>query len=253
LAAAEYTASSGPNIIGPTIFGHNGAANAVSTAAIPYDNAAVPETYSSRGPIAYYFGPVTGNTPAAALATPQVLNKPDLAATDNVQTTFFIDNSSGVYRFGGTSAAAPHGAAVAALQRQANPFLNVGQVVGAQEATAVAVGGFNHNAVGAGLINANAAVGANPPLAPQTTIDKDPKKHVTTKAVTYKFSADLPGVSFVCKIDRSKPQLCASPVRVTHLDYGKHKFQVIAFNGNAADSSPAKDKFKRVSRRGRHL
>ena len=252
-AAVEYETATGSDIIGPTIFGHNGAPNAVSTAAIPYDNAATAETYSSRGPLSLYFGPVNGTTPAAPLASPQVLNKPDLAATDNVQTTFFLDNSSGVFRFAGTSAAAPHAAAVAALQKQANPFLSPAQVVGAQEATAVPVGSFGHADVGAGLINANAAVGANPPIAPETTITKDPKKHVTSKRVKYKFTANLPGVSFICKIDKSKPQLCASPVRVIHLSYGKHKFQVAAVNGNAIDPSPAKDKFKRVSRRGRHL
>jgi hypothetical protein len=90
-------------------------------------------------------------------------------------------------------------------------------------------------------------------VAPETLITKDPKDKITGKSATYKFAANLPGVTFLCKIDRGKPQLCASPIRVVHIPYGRHKFQVAAINGNAIDASPAKDKFKRVSRRGRHL
>jgi hypothetical protein len=251
-AGVEYATPTGSDIIGPTIFGHNGAPGAVSTAAVSYDNGAAPEPYSSRGPITLYLGPVNGTTPAAPIA-PQVLTKPDLTGTDGVQTTFFADNSSGVYRFSGTSAAAPHAAAVAALQKQANPFLNTSQVVGAQAASAVAVGGFNHDAVGAGLINAAGAVGLNPPIAPETEITKDPKDKLTGRKATYKFASNLPGVTFLCKIDRSKPEVCVSPTKVVNIPYGRHKFQVAAINGNAIDTSPDKDKFKRVSRRGRHL
>jgi hypothetical protein len=252
LSAAEYTTSGGPNIIGPTIFGHNGGPNVVSTAAIPYDNAAAPETFSSRGPVAYYFGPVSGTTPAQPIA-PQVLNKPDLAATDNTQTTFFGNqDASGIFRFAGTSAAAPHAAAVAALQKSANPFLTVPDVVGAQEATASAVGGFGHTDVGAGLINAVGAIGAHPPLVPETTITEAPKKHVFSKSVTYQFESNLPGSQFVCQIDNSKAVLCSSPVRVNHIPYGRHRFFVSALFNNQLDQTPATDQFKRKHRLGRH-
>jgi Subtilase family len=250
---AEYKTPTGSDIIGPTIFGHNGAPNAVSTAATSYDNAAAPEPYSSRGPITLYLGPVNGTTPAAPLATPQLLNKPDLTGTDGVQTTFFADNSSGLYRFSGTSAAAPHAAAVAALQKSANPGLTVAQVVGAQEATAVPVGSFGHADVGAGLINAAAAVGVNPPSIPDTEITKEPDNKIFGKSVTYKFTSNIPGAKFLCKIDTGKPQACGSPIRVVHIPYGRHKFQVAAVNGNQIDPSPAKDKFKRKHKHGRQL
>ncbi len=255
LADIEYKAPTTPtDIIGPTIFGHNGGANTVSTAAIPFNNSAAPEDFSSRGPAAYYFGPVSGTTPAAALPSAQVLNKPDLAATDGAQTTFFGNqDSSGIFRFSGTSAAAPHAAAVAALQKSANPFLSVGDVVGAQEATASAVGGFGHTDVGAGLVNAVGAIGAHPPLIPETTITKEPKKHVFTKSVTYKFESNLPGSQFVCQIDNSKAVFCSSPVRVKHIPYGRHRFLVGALFNNQLDPTPASDKFKRKHRRGRHL
>lgn len=256
LAAAEYTTSSGPNIIGPTIFGHNGGPNVVSTAAIPYNNSQAPESFSSRGPVAYYFGPVNGTTPAAALPSPQVLNKPDLAATDNVQTTFFGgQDSAGVFRFAGTSAAAPHAAAVAALQKSANPLLSVGDVVGAQEATAMPVGGFGHNDVGAGLVNAGSAISLHPTVFPETTITQEPRRHVFSKSVTYAFQSDQAGAQFVCQIDRSRPVFCSSPVRVKRIPYGKHRFYVAALSplNGQLDPTPATDKFKRKHRGGRHL
>jgi hypothetical protein len=40
-------------------------------------------------------------------------------------------------------------------------------------------------------------------------------------------------------------------VRVVKIPYGKHKFQVVAINGNTRDPTPDKDKFKRKRRTGR--
>ncbi len=248
---ADIQTTTAPDVAGPTIFGHNGSLNSISTAAIPYDDASKPENFSSRGPVVNYFGPVSGTTPAAALPSPQVMSKPDIAATDNVQTTFFIDNSSGVYRFSGTSAAAPAAAAIAALQKSANPFLSPQQILAAQRSTAVPVGAFGPLDVGAGLIDAVAAIGANPPIVPNTTITKEPKRKVFKKSVTYKFTSDVPGSSFICQIDRSKPVGCAAKVRVKRLSYGKHRFRVAAVFNGQVDPSPAKDKFKRKRKRGR--
>ena len=74
---------------GPAIFGHNGTGAGMSVAAVPFSNSGAIEEYSSRGPVTHYFGPVIGTTPAAPLASPQVLAKPDIAATDGGATTFF--------------------------------------------------------------------------------------------------------------------------------------------------------------------
>ena len=90
----EYTVSSGGDIVGPAIYGHNGADNAMSTAAVPYDNSSTVETFSSRGPVTNYFGPVSGTTPAPPLPSPQQLSKPDIAATDGGLTTFFGDSAT---------------------------------------------------------------------------------------------------------------------------------------------------------------
>lgn len=160
VTSTEYPESSEGDVVGPTIFGHNGAEDAISVAAIPYNATNAPEAFSSRGPVTHYFKPVEGVTPAEALGSPQVLEKPDITATDGGANTFFGSCVSQTWRFFGTSAAAPHAAAVAALERQAVPAATVGQVKQAMLDTAGPVGDFPRPgpAVGAGLLNAAAAI-----------------------------------------------------------------------------------------------
>ena len=74
--------SRGGDVVGPTIFGHTGAAGAVSLGAVRFDDHRQPERYSSRGPVTHYFGPVRRHdAPAPALADRSIA-KPDLVATD---------------------------------------------------------------------------------------------------------------------------------------------------------------------------
>jgi hypothetical protein len=241
---AEYDVSQLGDVVGPTIFGHNGAENAVSTAAVPFDNAGTLETFSSRGPVTMLFGPV-GAAPAAPLPAPQVLAKPDISATDNTLTTFF-QPSGGIFRFSGTSAAAPHAAAVAALQQDAaNGALSVAQVRAAQNATASPVGLFGVNAAGAGLVNAAGAVGVNPPRPPTAVITKAPKNKTPKSKVTYKFASNAAEATFSCKIDRGRFQKCASPVKVKRIPFGRHVFSVKA-KANGLTGAATKDKFKRT-------
>jgi len=245
VSGAEWDVSLGGDVVGPTIFGHNGAANAVSTAAVPFDNASTLETFSSRGPVTLLFGPVSGTTPAAAFGAPQVLAKPDLAATDNAQTTFF-QPSGGIFRFSGTSAAAPHAAAVAALQLDAaNGALTVAQVVAAQKATAFPIGSFGADAAGAGLVDAVGSVSANPPQPPDTVITKMPKNKIRKKRATYKFASNAPEATFKCKIDRDRFRRCGPTTKVKRIPFGRHKLVVKAVANGLTDPSPAKDKFKR--------
>ena len=154
---------------GPTIIGHNGAPAGMSVAAVPATNSAQVESFSSRGPVTHYFGPVNGTTPASPLAQPSALAKPDIAATDGAVTTFFPPSASGVSRFFGTSAAAPHAAAVAALEMEAAPDATVDEVYDAQRRTARQVGGFGAEAQGAGLLDAYAAVDRVTQAAPTAT------------------------------------------------------------------------------------
>ncbi|TMC47140.1 MAG: hypothetical protein E6J26_11625 [Chloroflexi bacterium] len=157
LTAVEHNTSSGGDTIGPTIAGHSASLYDLSVAAAPYFSLTTPETFSSRGPARHYFGPVVNTIPAPAIAT-QFIQQPDFTATDGGCTTFFGGFSGGCYRFFGTSAAAPHAAAVGALikemaNRQGKP-LNQGLMRFVLQTKARAMAGGNLNSVGAGLIDA---------------------------------------------------------------------------------------------------
>jgi hypothetical protein len=121
LGPAEYN-----NYLSPVTYGHSAAAGANSVAA--YDNFRpnIPESFTSPGPVSIYFDGL-GNR----LKTPQVRQKPDIAAADGADNTFFpIGGVPGVTdslsdmdtfpNFYGTSAASPHAAALAALVLQSH-------------------------------------------------------------------------------------------------------------------------------------
>lgn len=263
VTATEYPSSTGVDVVGPTIYGHSAAAGAISTAAVPYNNSSTVERYSSRGPVKHYFGPVDGAT-AAAASGEQVIAKPDLAATDCGATTFFASVQAGVWRFCGTSAAAPHAAAVAALVRQASPSATDVEVRAALTSTARPVGTLGANAVGAGLVDAQAAVVApglplgepsGPPeseqapiadvplvetvptvlpttadvTAPGTTIPGHPGKLVRTREhsarVVFRFASNEADVSFFCKVDREPLRRCG-PRPARRLEAGRHMIRV---------------------------
>ncbi len=160
--STEYNISSGGDIVGPAVFGHAASLRSLSVAAAPYTSTTVPEYYSSRGPATHYFGPVVGTSAAAALTTPLVLQQPDFTATDGVCTTFFYENYDGCERFFGTSAAAPHAAAIAALvEQKANQMgvpLTQPWIKAILQSSAHVMSGGDQYSTGAGLLDANAAV-----------------------------------------------------------------------------------------------
>lgn len=168
VTALEYPESSEGDVVGPAIFGHSAASGAISTGAIRFNEPsspadADPEYFSSRGPVTHLFGPVDGVAPAAPLAEPESISKPDLIATDGGINTFFGSAVSGGYRFYGTSAAAPHAAAVAALVLDGNPEASAAEVRAALTETALPVGSeaeYGPFDIGAGRIDAVAAVGS---------------------------------------------------------------------------------------------
>ena len=110
--------------------------------------------------------PVRSTTPAAKLASAEVVEKPDIVATDCGANNFFGQFYLGFWRFCGTSAAAPHAAAVIALMHQANPAKSPAQLRTAMTGTAKAVAGYGPNVVGKGLVQARQAVEALPPAGP---------------------------------------------------------------------------------------
>jgi hypothetical protein len=226
VSATEYPGSSGGDVVGPTVFGHSGAAGAIGVGAVRFDNATAPETYSSRGPVSHYFGPVL-DTSAAAPIPAQLVHKPDFVASDCGATSFFASLSQGVWRFCGTSAAAPHAAAVAALMRQANPGATGAQVRAALTATARPLVGFGIDQVGAGLIDARGAVSALA-LPPNVTITRRPAPVTRLRHPTFGFAANRPTV-FACAIDGNAPRSCASPYTLpARLADGRHRFLVTA-------------------------
>ncbi len=221
----EYPHSSGPDVVGPTVYGHSGGAGAISVAAVPYSNGATAEPYSSRGPSLHLFGPAEGKGAAAPIA-PQTIAKPDIAATDCGQTSFFVPVAkTTTYRFCGTSAAAPHAAAVAALALQANPSLTPAEIRAGMEATARPVGSFGPTAVGAGLIDAVGLIGGSA-LPPSVSITGAPAAVSRNRSPSIAFAANRPA-SFSCEIDGSAPFPCTSPFTPPEpLGDGLHGFAV---------------------------
>ncbi|HWQ36072.1 MAG TPA: S8 family serine peptidase [Blastocatellia bacterium] len=154
------------------VFGHNaaGAANAFSVSATNVGNAgggvftggaANPvETFTSDGLRRIFFTPGgTAITPGNVLFSTnggQVLNKPDITAADCGST-----NAPGFLTFCGTSAAAPHAAAVAALVWSFNPALTPAQVRTALQNSALDIeaNGYDRDA-GFGIVMALQAVSA---------------------------------------------------------------------------------------------
>ncbi len=268
--STEYEESSpgpGGDIVGPTVFGHNGGEDTISVAAIPFNSSSAPEPYSSRGPVTHYFGPVNGATPASPLGSPQILAKPDLTATDCGVTSFFAFESGGKWRFCGTSAAAPHAAGVAALMLQRDAGASPDEIREGLTGSARSVGTSGTEAVGAGLINAVGALESVPseprevirtetvvpaaiPVAPvdeipnsnpvkkiprarapTTFFRKRPPKLVLTRRrsakLAFLFGSDQGAVSFLCKVDRGRFHRCEARF-VRRYRLGRHVLRVKA-------------------------
>ena len=99
---------------GPVTYGHNSANGAMGVAAYAAFAPYVPEPYTSSGPSTIYF-----DKNSRRLRHPEIRQKPDVAAMDGANNTFFGDDApeddDAQPNFFGTSAAAPHAAAIAAL------------------------------------------------------------------------------------------------------------------------------------------
>ena len=96
----------------PTIVGHAAAQYAIAVGAVPYFSL-TPEPFTSLGPSTILFE--DDGTPKPS---PEIRNKPEIAAIDGTNNTFFgfdIGDPDTFPNFFGTSAAAPHAAALAAL------------------------------------------------------------------------------------------------------------------------------------------
>lgn len=113
------------------IYGHVCAKGTVAVGAVDWNTPTVSETFSSLGGnIPFYF-----DAAGTRLATAEIRTKPEIAATDGVSTTMATFTP-----FYGTSAAAPHAAAVAALLWETNPAATRNALLSHMQSTAVNVG-----------------------------------------------------------------------------------------------------------------
>lgn len=157
--SVEYDTSNGGDIVGPTLIGHAATVEAMSVAAVRYDTGSTVEPFSTRGPGARCW---TASTPPASATRIEPCTPVDLdvAATDGVSNSFFgsFVPSSGVWRFFGTSASAPHVAGIAALARQLASCASPGTIEAAIRLGARPVGALGVEAAGDGLADALATM-----------------------------------------------------------------------------------------------
>ena len=113
-----------------TVFGHPNATGAMAVGAMSYSQTpwfgspvsqSKIESFSSAGGT-----PILFNPDGSRLAQPLLQLKPEIVAPDDSDTTFFGTDTdlNGLPNFQGTSAAAPHAAAMAALLLNAYPHLS---------------------------------------------------------------------------------------------------------------------------------
>jgi subtilisin family serine protease len=159
-----------------TLYGHANAAGAEAVGAAFYGTTpafgvAPPllESFSSAGST-----PILFDTAGHRLAIPEIRLKPEIVAPDGANTTFFGGREvefDGFLNFFGTSAAAPHAAAVAALMLQAVPSTTPQIVYETLETTALDMGppGFDFDS-GFGLIQADKALDTLVSAAPEVIV-----------------------------------------------------------------------------------
>ena len=157
---AEFNTNSG------ALFGHANARGAQAVGAALYLNTpafgtdpATIEPFSSAGPT-----PILFDKEGNRLTRPEIRWKPEIVAPDGTNTTFFGQfdlEGDGFLNFLGSSAAAPHAAAVAALMLEASPGTSPYTIYSMMERTALDMGtpGFDFES-GFGLIQADRAVRA---------------------------------------------------------------------------------------------
>jgi subtilisin family serine protease len=163
---------------GPQLFGHAAAEGVVAVGAVPFfeidsgGDVLAPagqidvERFSSLGGDLPIFFDAAGG---ALGGGPVLRRKPEIAAPDGTNTTFFTPggdiglDDDRTPNFFGTSAAAPHAAAVAALLLERDPGLTPAEITAVLQSTAsdVAAAGADDRA-GAGLIDAFRALEATP-------------------------------------------------------------------------------------------
>ena len=197
LGSVQWSTPAGGDVMGPTLFGHAGSPSNIAVGAVTTAASPAVEPFSSRGPSTLCWEPSHGSEPSAAI--PGCTTKTiDVLGTDGVSTTV-----TGFDPFYGTSAAAPHVAAVAALMVQHAPCATPGDIRAALQAGAVPNGSVD--AAGSGRTDALAAldqlaacadeIGAPAPPAVTSVSPTSVRITITPPAVaefpTYGYEAQL--------------------------------------------------------------
>jgi hypothetical protein len=148
-----------------TVLGHQNTTKVATVGAVPYFDPTRLESFSSVGGTRILFDPSGDRLPR-----PQLRQQPRFVAPDETNTTFFgkdiLEDADSLPNFRGTSAAAPHAAAVAALMLQANAGLRPADLYKVLEDTALDINDPNtpgsrvgvDDASGYGLIQSDRAI-----------------------------------------------------------------------------------------------
>jgi len=171
------------------------ATSAMVNGLAPFNGGHVVETFSSDGPRRIFFqANGAAITPGNFSSTGGfVLAKPDFTAADGVSVT-----GAGGFPspFFGTSAAAPHAAAIAALVKSKNQLMNAAQIRTALFTSTIdiEVPGLDRDA-GAGIVMADVAL-AQAPTPPPPAITGHPSTQIVKRGqdATFTVAAMFPGV-----------------------------------------------------------
>jgi hypothetical protein len=184
LSISEYNTASS------TVVGHANASQVISVGAAFYQdtpafgtNPPVLEPFSSMGGTPILFD-IAGNP------VNLVRNKPDIVAPDGTNTTFFGSDvePDGFPNFFGTSAAAPHAAAAAALMLEFDNTFTPSDIISRLESTAIDMDGSGFDfKTGHGLIDVEAALAVVSAPAAATLIS--PSGMFTGSTPTYTWNA----------------------------------------------------------------
>ncbi|MEM8897105.1 MAG: HYR domain-containing protein [Bacteroidota bacterium] len=186
-----------------TSFGHANASGANGVGAVFYGytpaygvNSPILESFSSKGGTPIYLDQ-QGNF----LTQPLIREKPDYCATDGSNTSFFgndIGFDADIHpNFFGTSAAAPHAAAVAALMIEASGYTLSPEEVRAtliSSAIDMEASAFDHES-GYGLIQADVAVAASLQACKGVVINEAPQDQLFCSGGEARFRVEASGSS----------------------------------------------------------
>ena len=237
-----------------TSFGHANAAGAIGVGASAYFDTpvfngqptATIEGFSSAGGT-----PILFNTDGSRIngIVGTVRQKPEITSVDGGDNTFFGGDyePNGKPNFFGTSAAAPHAAAVAALMKEKVPAITRNTILSVMESTALdmddpSTAGFDTGfdfGTGYGFIQADRAIQAIIPTSLSLIVSANPTMLTTSGTTT--LSATVSGGTTPYSYTFSGPGTTIKPHRVTRPVYracrpGVQTFTVVARDATSPTS-----------------